>query len=142
MSFGGQGGELSRSEIHLVGKAIREWVQPDDGEKYMAILESHASSDNPRVSLAALKEINKCRELDLKQLEFQLKRQIAEDAQRLRIIKQLAALDPAIVTARLATLGAGNGRTIESGNSHVQEAGIGSRPEDPDSEKPKPKTRR
>lgn len=104
MIAGGQG-ELTRSDIRMHGKACREWLDANNATEVIEILLLHAKSDNPRIAISALDELLKCRALDIKERELALKEQIADDAKRLRIIKQLAAIDPDELMRRARKLG-------------------------------------
>ena len=104
MVAGGQG-ELTRSDIRMHGKACREWLDADKASQVVDLLLLHAQSDNPRVAISALDELLKCRALDIKEKELALKEQIADDAKRLRLVKQLAAIDPDELMRRARKLG-------------------------------------
>ena len=87
------------------GKACREWLDADKASQVVELLLLHAQSDNPRVAVSALDELLKCRALDIKERELALKERIADDAKRLRLIKQLAAIDPDELMRRATKLG-------------------------------------
>jgi hypothetical protein len=97
--------ELTRSDIRMHGKACREWLDAEKASEVVELLLLHAKSDNPRVAISALDELLKCRALDIKEKELALKEQIADDAKRLRLIKQLAAIDPDELMRRARKLG-------------------------------------
>ena len=97
--------ELTRSDIRMHGKACREWLDAEKASEVVELLLLHAKSDNPRVAISALDELLKCRALDIKEKELALKEQIADDAKRLRLVKQLAAIDPDELMRRARKLG-------------------------------------
>ena len=113
----GQGGGLSRSDARTISRALKEgWTDTLQDEWVIGASELLASENlrNKAAGLELIKSMRavdaKLKEVEIKERELALKERLADNAERRKLTRELAAGNPAALVAAIARLNAANGR--------------------------------
>lgn len=118
----GQGGGLSRSDARMISKALREGWTDTLQDKWVIGASELLASENLRSKAAGLELIKsmravdaKLKEVEIKERELALKERLADNAERRKLTRELAAGNPAALIAAIARhVNATDGRAGQS----------------------------